>query len=204
MAARAEERQDGPKVLEALQDVGFALSSEPPDDADDEDGCRGTGSEKPGLGLDVPRLGPCAILLELQSSDEDSCGQIGFSCAFDGADGIFYACPKTSPSSITDAAGGRVIKCAVSALMDVAEACDAKKLALGLGGEHANCTGFIRALLYLGFSVAPCQQKCVFADSTLVLEFITSAPQDEDPGDDRFSDVSTKCDEGDNNVFTEP
>lgn len=192
----------GSAVLNALRDVGFALSEESADEADDEDGSRGP---PPGSCLAAPRLGPQATLLELESSDQDSCGRIGFLCAYDGADGIFYACPKEHEGGSPDAAGSRVVKGAVSALIDVAEACEANKIALGLGTEHANCAGFIRALLYLGFSVAPCRRKSVFADCALLLEFAIAWPQrDEVSDDDGLSEASTEYDERDEEVLTEP
>lgn len=178
-------------------DVGFTPSEESPDDAADEDGSRGG---PPGSGLAAPKLGPFATFLELESSDKDSCGRVGFSCAYD-AD-VFYACPKADMGS--SVAGGRVVKGAVSALIDVAEACEAQKISLGLGAEHANDTGFIRTLLYLGFSVAPCQRKCVFADRALVLEFFISWPPQDESDIDGFSDASTKYHEADDEVLTEP
>lgn len=186
-------------MLQALRDVGFALSEESPNDADDEDGSRG---EPSGVRLAAPRLGAGAQILSLESSDKDSCGRVGFSCVYDSAENAFYACPKADLGS--PVAGGRVVKGAVSALIDIAEACQAHKIALGLGAQHANDTGFIRTLLYLGFSVAPCQRKCVFADSTLVLEFFIVWPPQDESDADGFSDASTQYDEADDDALTEP
>lgn len=144
--------------------------------------------------------------LELEASDEDSGRRFGFSCSYDGVDGVFYSYPKVQPSGGLDASGGRATKGAVAALIDVAEACGARKIALGLGEAHADGAGFVRALLHLGFSVAPCRRKCVFADCALVLEFLIAwPPQDGGWDDGGLSDASTSYDEEDSDCdFSDP
>jgi hypothetical protein len=177
----------GSTVLEALHDVGFSASEESADEGDDEDGhIRGGPPGSAGLEGRSQK----AVALELESSDQDSGGRFTFSCAYNGATGVFYASPKAQEGvDFEGSSQHRAMKGAVGALVDVAEAFQAQKITLALASQHANCAGFVRALLYLGFSVAPSQRKCILSGSALVLEFFLSwAPEDEEDG---MSDCST-------------
>lgn len=176
-------------MLEALHEVGFTGSEESVDEGDDKDG-HGRGSPD-SRGLE--HFGQQAVALELESSDQDSGGRFTFSCAYDSASGVFYASPKAQSGVDVDLSSQhRATKGAVTALIDVAEAFQAQKITLGLATQYANCAGFVRALLYLGFSVAPSQRKCVFTGSALVLEFFLSWPAEDE--EDGMSDCSTSYD----------
>lgn len=179
----------GSAVLEALHDVGFAVSKESSDviEGDDEDTHSWSGPPS------CKRLeGLCqqALTLELESTDHDSGGRFVFSCAYNRTSGVFYASPKAQVG--VDFEGNslhRATKGAVAMLIDVAEAFRAQKVTLALASEHANCAGFVRELLYLGFSVAPSKRKSLLSCSGLVLEFFFPWALEDD--EDGMSDCST-------------
>lgn len=186
----------GSAVLESLQNAGFSPSDEPSDDADDEDGntCPPPGFDLAGGHSLLSGIGSKGTLLELESFDVDSCSRESFLCAYSGADGIFYAQPKTGPGTDANWSQHRVTKGAVAAMVDVADSFLACKIAIGLSNEHAACSGFVRALLSLGFSVAPSVKKSVFNCSALVLELVLASEEYDDEYDS-LSDASTSCDE---------
>jgi hypothetical protein len=185
-----KEAEVGSVVLEALHDVGFSVSEESVDEGDDEDGHRWGDRAPEPKGLE--HFGQ-AVALELESSDQDSGGRFTFSCAYDGASGVFYASPKAQLGiDVDQSSQHRATKGAVGALIDVAEAFQAQKITLGLATEHANCAGFVRALLYLGFSVAASSRKCAFTGNALVLEFFLAWPAEDE--EDGMSECSTSYD----------
>lgn len=177
----AGEAAFGSAVLDALHDVGFAVPEESPDEGDDKDGH--SQSDPPSC-TGLEGLGQQAVTLELESSDYDSGARFIFSCAYDRATSVFYASPKAQVGiDLEGSSQHRATKGAVGALIDVAEAFQAQQITLALACQHANSAGFVRALLYLGFSVAPSKRKSVLSGSALVLEYFFSwVPEEEEDG----------------------
>jgi hypothetical protein len=123
--------------------------------------------------------------------------------------GIFYA--KLEPESGGEGGGGdsvavlqgaaaeRSTKGAITTLFDVAEACSARKIALGLGPETAACAELVCSLLYLGFQVAP-STKSKLQNVVLLLDFdmaISSHPGGHSTSDQHTgtSDCSTSAED---------
>lgn len=190
---------------------------------DDEDGSRGppshalaceggpststqrrTGSHQHWSSREVP--------IKLWSSDKKASGHgVGFDCVHDMSKGIFYA--KLETKSEGDSTGGgdsvailqgtsaeRSTKGAITTLFDVAEACSARKIALGLGPETAACAELVCSLLYLGFQVAP-STKSKLQNVALLLDFdmaISSHPGGHSTSDHTHtatSDCSTSAED---------
>lgn len=106
--------------------------------------------------------------LELISIDEESQMKVRFIGAHDIARRILYM-------KMCDGNGGdlqgmeRPTKSAITSLLDIADACRAKKLTIGLGVEHAGSAEFLCSLLYLGFQVTP-SRKSPLTDCALLLD----------------------------------
>lgn len=83
----------------------------------------------------------------------------------------------------------------MTALLDVAEACHARKITLGLSAEHAATADSVCTLLYLGFQVAP-PRKSPLVDCALTLDLDLAGPALGDPSDHTAtgtSDCSTSA-----------
>lgn len=111
---------------------------------------------------------PGRVPLTLWSSDKDSQNDVGFQCVFDMVKRVFYAKLEAAEGGIDE--DGEATKGAITTLLDVAEACSARRIALGLGPEHAGCAELICSLLYLGFQVVP-SRKSPLVNIALLLDF---------------------------------
>jgi len=165
------------EATEALQEAGFAVSGEG-EGADDEDGslcpppcalARGGGLH--GSRLQLPDQGVAPIELMSFERDDESTA-VGFVCVREVAKKSLFASLVASESGEP---GGRSTKSAITGLLDLAEACVASKIVVGLGSEHAGCANLVCTLLYLGFQVVP-PRKCPLADAALLLEFDIGPP----------------------------
>jgi hypothetical protein len=92
----------------------------------------------------------------------------GFVGAHDISRGILYM--KMYAEDSVDSHGmERPTKSAITSLLDIADACRAKKLTIGLGLEHTGSQEFLCSLLYLGFQVVP-SRKSPLTDCALLLD----------------------------------
>mmetsp|Transcript_104944 Transcript_104944/g.338417 ORF Transcript_104944/g.338417 Transcript_104944/m.338417 type:complete len:167 (+) Transcript_104944:337-837(+) len=135
-----------------------------------------------------------AVPVEMWSGDQDTRSCVGFACAIDTMKGIFYAKLQSRPEEeqmddllVQGSAAERAVKGAITTLLDVAEACNARKITLGLGPQHAGCAEFICSLLYLGFQVVP-SRKSPLVNTALLLDFDIGWPA---PGLPTSSDTCT-------------
>jgi len=137
---------------------------------DDEDGstCPPLHASARGGGIRTYPQQPGRVPMTLWSSDKESQQDVGFACLHDWAKSVFYAKLQTTEGVIDE--GGEAIKSAITTLLDVAEACNSRKITLGLGPDHAGCAELTCSLLYLGFQVVP-SRKSPLADSALLLDF---------------------------------
>jgi len=111
--------------------------------------------------------GRSAVSLELWSSDEEIGSKVGFIGAHDIRKGVLY---MKMLADGTDIHGEeKPTKSAITSLLDIADACHAKKLTIGLGVEHAGSVDFVCSLLYLGFQVVP-SRKSPLTDCALLLD----------------------------------
>lgn len=145
-----------------------------------------------------------AVLLELWSRDEDTGERVGFVCAHEAASSIFYAMLASDPKKgavpvpgLQGSAGQRATKSAITTLLDVAEACKARRITLGLNAVYATCSDLVCSLLYLGFQVAP-SRKSPLRDATLTLDLDIAWPtsgdiQTSDNGYTSTTDYTTSC-----------
>jgi len=163
---------------EALAVAGFAAASsgELEDNIDAE-----SGDWQPiGGRLALTRGGQRASM-RLWSRDVDTGSRMGFACLSDQRKGIFYAKPAVGADTEGDdglprgSGSDRATKAAITALLDIAESCNARRITLGLGAEHAIHAEFICALLYLGFQVVP-TRRCHFVNVALLLELDIAWP----------------------------
>jgi len=116
--------------------------------------------------------------LELWSVEEPSGNKVGFSGAHDVARNILYMKMLPFPGGdLQDA--DRPAKSAITSLLDIADACRAKKLTIGLGVEHAGSADFLCSLLYLGFQVVP-SRKSPLVDCALLLDLEIGWPSTAD------------------------
>lgn len=112
--------------------------------------------------------GRAALCLELWSIDEETGSKVCFIGAHDISRGILYM--KMSAGGFEDLQGlERPTKSAMTSLLDIADACRAKKLTIGLGVEHAGSADFLCSLLYLGFQVVP-SRKSPLTNCALLLD----------------------------------
>lgn len=156
---------------EILHQAGFSIVTEQSSaEADDEDGI-----PRPPLyasvhegGSHLQLGGRAALCLELWSMDEETRSKVGFIGAHDISRRILYM--KMFQDSSEDLQGlERPTKSAITALLDIADACRAKKLTIGLGVEHAGSAEFLCSLLYLGFQVVP-SRKSPLVNCALLLD----------------------------------
>jgi len=143
-----------------------------PGDADDPDGIPcpplcATVYEGGDSGISLQR-GRAALCLQLWSIDEESGIKVGFVGARDQRHGILYM--KMCTETDFDSQGvERPTKSAITSLLDIADACRARKLTIGLGVEHAGSADFLCSLLYLGFQVVP-SRKSPLTNCALLLD----------------------------------
>mmetsp|Transcript_66069 Transcript_66069/g.213075 ORF Transcript_66069/g.213075 Transcript_66069/m.213075 type:complete len:136 (+) Transcript_66069:379-786(+) len=92
------------------------------------------------------------------------------------------------------------MKGAITTLLDVAEACNARRITLGISHEHAACAELVCSLLYLGFQVAPAR-KSPLIGAALQLDFEigwpspNGGPSSSDQTCTGASEVSTAVDD---------
>mmetsp|Transcript_71038 Transcript_71038/g.205968 ORF Transcript_71038/g.205968 Transcript_71038/m.205968 type:complete len:147 (+) Transcript_71038:342-782(+) len=103
--------------------------------------------------------------MKLWSSDKESQREMGCHCVHDVDKRVLFA--KMEGICDIDEDGGAT-KGAIETLLDVAEACDVRKITLGLGPEHAGCAELICSLLYLGFQVVPLRKSPLTGTALLV------------------------------------
>lgn len=154
------------------------------DEGDDEDGSIGPPLRAlvrgGGIRSSTTQSRSRAAPIHLRSSDEDSQCVVGFGCIHDVARGVFYAKleAKTGPGLADDAPGAvveRSMKGAITTLLDVAEACSARRITLGLSPEHAGWGQLVCCLFYIGFQVAP-SRKAPLIGAALLLDFDIGPP----------------------------
>lgn len=108
------------------------------------------------------------MCLQLWSIDEESGVKVGFIGARDNRNGILYM--KMCSDTSSDSQGvERPTKSAITSLLDIADACRARKLTIGLGVEHAGSADLLCSLLYLGFQVVP-TRKSPLTNCALLLD----------------------------------
>lgn len=151
----------------ALQAVGFIASAEVAEDSGDEDGILYPPPQAFACGGGIQQF-------QVWSSDNEG-GGAGFRCTHEVMKGIFYAQITLDPNGNADTVSPKALtqnsmKGAITTLLDIAEACHARKITLGLSREHSQCAEFICSLLYLGFQVAP-SRKSPFFSAALLLDF---------------------------------
>lgn len=159
---------------EALQVAGFVPCEEMQDEGsdDDKDGslCPPPLAFAGGGGTRITQMqhGSGWVPMKLWSSDEDTGTGAGFVCVHDISKNIFYA--KLEIVEGANDEDGEATKGAITTLLDVAEACNSRKISLGLAPEHAGCAELICSLLYLGFQVVP-SRKSPLVNTALLLDF---------------------------------
>lgn len=117
------------------------------------------------------QLGHRAVPIKLYSYDKDSGCKVGFACSYDLLPRVFYAKLVSHGTEVeSDSVNEeRSMKGAITTLLDVAEACSARKIQLGLSPELAACADLICSFLYLGFQVIP-SRKFPWDGMALLLE----------------------------------
>lgn len=130
--------------------------------------------------------GRAALCLEVWSVDEETGIKVGFTGAHDITRNILYMkmCAEASADS---ADMERPTKSAITSLLDIADACRAKKLTMGLGVEQAGSAEFLCSLLYLGFQVVPLR-KSPLQNCALLLDLEIGWPSA-----DMFSSTDGQC-----------
>lgn len=184
--------------MEAVLSVGFVLLGEM--SLEDDEGSLDKDLIEMGLssangisGTSPTRNGLEQAPIEIWSVDEESGTRVGFSCTDDQSTNIFYASPalscedfnkgissrrsgsRVNASGLLGAAAERSTKGAITALLDLAEACAACKITLGLNTEYAGCSEFVCSLLYLGFQVVPVRPSPL-GEISLLLELDMAWP----------------------------
>jgi len=159
---------------EVLRQAGFIQCEA--QEADDEEGipCPPSSAVSPEGGMELQLRGRPALCFETWSVDEETGHKVGFVGAHDIARNILYM--KMRPDGSDDLQGSeRPTKSAITALLDIADACRAKKLTIGLGVEHAGNADFLCSLLYLGFQVVP-SRKSPLLNCALLLDLDIGYP----------------------------
>jgi len=188
---------------EALAVAGFASAGEVEENSE----VPGEGGDWEPIGgrLALARLGQGAFM-RLWSRDIDTGSRMGFACLSDRRKGIFYAKPAVGAEEDDDdglpreSGADRATKAAITALLDLAESCNARRITLGLGAEHAGHAEFVCALLYLGFQVVQAR-KSHFVNVALLLDLDIAWPSrnpwpsSSDHTCTGTSNCSTSCDE---------
>jgi len=171
---------------EALQTAGFRACKSLVDvgDADDEDGntyCQpsmadfGRGAQ---LQMSTISVWPGSAI-ELWTTDQNSDCEVGFVGTVDWVKRVCYATPAardggrqaTTPAVRME----RSLKGAITALLDVAEACRSRRVTLGLGAGSAANPEIMCSLLFLGFQVVP-RPKAPLENCVVYLDLDVQAP----------------------------
>lgn len=158
------------EAVEVLREAGFVLKEE--GGADDEDGSIGPppcASAHGGGVQSIPmQFGNRAAPIEIWS--QVSGAWAGFAWVYDEGQQILYAKLLKSQEEDYDASSKHVLRASISTLLDVAEACYAQKVTLGLGTEHSGADSLVFSLLDFGFQVAP-PRKTPFKHLAYLLDF---------------------------------
>jgi len=121
--------------------------------------------------------GRASVCLQLWSVDEETGAKVGFVGTRDLRHGILYM--KMCSDASEDVQGvERPTKSAITSLLDIADACRARKLTIGLGVEHAASADFLCSLLYLGFQVVP-SRKSPLINCALLLDLVIGWPSND-------------------------
>jgi len=185
------------EAMDVLSHVGFIPGGEVAISEDDDKDANRCPLRWQGAGGHFT-LGQYATPVEICTLDEDSGNWVLFSCSHDFRKAVLYAKLRTDESEEGTTAE-RATKGAITTLLDVAEACRARKITIGLSPQHAVCPEFLCSLLYLGFQVVP-PRKSPLVNVALLLDFIMGPLQ---PGQLGASDVtgtsdcSTSAEDGD-------
>jgi len=143
-----------------------------PDEGDDKDGSLGPPlpalAGGGGIQITAMQLGSSRVPVTMWSNDKDTKSGVGFQCVHDISVAVFYAKLQGADGALDE--DGEATKGAITTLLDVAEACNSRKISLGLTPEHAGCAELICSLLYLGFQVAP-SRKSPLVGTALLLDF---------------------------------
>eukprot|EP00418_Pyrodinium_bahamense_P028122 CAMPEP_0179151332 /NCGR_PEP_ID=MMETSP0796-20121207/73463_1 /TAXON_ID=73915 /ORGANISM="Pyrodinium bahamense, Strain pbaha01" /LENGTH=221 /DNA_ID=CAMNT_0020852415 /DNA_START=33 /DNA_END=698 /DNA_ORIENTATION=+ len=168
---------------EALRAAGFRPCPEGLDTRGESGGCTEPGDfVEPG---ERPSPGALIRLMELRTADTGANSSVGFVCRQELAKQVFYA-----QMTVAGRESEQCMKGAITTLLDVAEACGARRITLGLRQEQTCDSQLICSLLYLGFEVAP-SRRSPLACGALQLNFDFGTPL---PGKARAacaSDAST-------------
>jgi len=180
---------------EALRIAGFVPGGEMPDEgSDDEDGdIRPPPHAILACGGGIRNQFGCrdAVPIELWSSkNEDPNSGVGFACALDKYKGMFYAKLLRMADEVSHA--HLAMKGAITALLDVAEACNSKSITLDLSPEHAKCAEFVRSLLFLGFQVVP-SRKSPSVNTAMLLQYDIDVDSPASSDSERSCDGASDC-----------
>lgn len=159
--------------------AGFTPSEHSPtENDDDDDGMFDRLSASGGAGgVSIQRFVDRSVFIDLWSYDEEIQCKTGFHCVYNLIKRVFYARPIECPSVRDPIDEECSTKGAITALLDVAEGCGARRITLGLGAQHASRAEFVCALLYLSFQVSP-SRKSPFANIALILDLDIGTPYD--------------------------
>mmetsp|Transcript_54981 Transcript_54981/g.128560 ORF Transcript_54981/g.128560 Transcript_54981/m.128560 type:complete len:169 (+) Transcript_54981:296-802(+) len=134
-----------------------------------------------------------ALPVVLKCKDEETRISVTFKGLHHIASGVLYARPDLHDGDSTSsnfmqlaAAAERPTKGAITALLDVAEACGTRKITLGLCEKLAATPDFVCSLLYLGFRVVP-PRKSPLGQCGLLLDLTIQQV----PGSNRFATSSS-------------
>lgn len=168
---------------DSLRNGGFVPCGEAScEDSGDEDGC--PRPPPPAFadegGTWNNNLSMNAVPMKLWCVDEDTKSGVGFDCKYDVAKSVLYAklfvqTEDEGARAHEADAGERSLKRAISSVFDVAEACNARRMTIGLGSDHSGNPEFVCSLLYLGFEVVH-PQKSPLDNVTLMLDFNIDYP----------------------------
>mmetsp|Transcript_19081 Transcript_19081/g.34563 ORF Transcript_19081/g.34563 Transcript_19081/m.34563 type:complete len:168 (+) Transcript_19081:302-805(+) len=134
-----------------------------------------------------------ALPVVLKCKDEETRISVTFKGLHHIASGVLYAQPALHDGDCASsnfmqlaAAAERPTKGAITALLDVAEACGTRKITLGLCEKLAATPDFVCSLLYLGFRVVP-PRKSPLGQCGLLLDLTIQQV----PGANRFGTSSS-------------
>lgn len=120
-----------------------------PEEGDDKDGSLGppllARAGGGGIQITAMQLGSSRVPVTMWSSDKDTKSGVGFLCVHDISVGVFFAKLQGADRALEE--DGEATKGAITTLLDVAEACNSRKISLGLTPEHAGCAELICSLL---------------------------------------------------------
>jgi len=178
------------EAMDVLSDVGFVPSGEDAKSEDDDKDANLCPLRRQGAGAGGHFThGRYATPVEICTRDEYSGNWVGFSCSHDFRKAVLYA-KLHAEESEEGTTAERATKGAITTLLDVAEACRARKITIGLSHQYAVCPEFLCSLLYLGFQVVP-PRKSPLVNVALLLDFILGPLQ---PGCLGASDVTGTSD----------